>query len=349
MAMELEKYMVDLEERIDPAVERENQRQWIDFLENRFEGEIFSPQRPQPSEPKTDWPDININDAIEDYDLMILDQLRLVSDTLSSGSGNRLNVRTNYGTGIIPSLFGCEQFIMPRETNTLPTARPLGSQDRLKKLLDASVPDIRRGLGEKVFDCAEHFLKAFAEYPKITEFVDLYHPDMQGPIDILELVWGSEMFLGFYDHPQLVKDMLELITRTYIVFMRGWFDLAGMGDVYSAHWGLAMKGHVMLRDDSLMNLSPESHVEFVRPFDQRILDEFGGGGIHFCGRGDHYIEAMSQMNGLSAIAMSEPEYNDMEIIYRNTVDKGIKLIGFNPQAAQSADRPLRAQVQCNPG
>jgi uroporphyrinogen-III decarboxylase len=93
-----------------------------------------------------------------------------------------------------------------------------------------------------------------------------------------------------------------------------------------------------------MNLSPEAYAQFIRPMDQRILDEFGGGQIHFCGRGDHFIEAMCQMNGLSAIAMSQPHLNDMEKIYRNTVDKGIKLLMFNGKAAKSAGRPLRGQV-----
>ena len=349
MAIELEKYLADLEERIDPAIERENQRLWIDFLENGFEGEIFSPQRPQPSKPKTDWPDININDAIEDIDLMVLDQLHAVSNVLSNGADNRLGVRSNYGTGIMSSLFGCERFVMPRETNTLPTTKPLESQDRLKELLDAGVPDIHSQFGGEVFNCAERFAEVFTGYPKISEFVELYHPDMQGPIDILELVWGSEMYLGFYDQPQLLKDMLELITQTYIEFLRAWFDLVGIGNRHSVHWGGTMKGNVMLRNDSLMNMSPELYVEFVRPLDQRIFDEFDGGAIHFCGRGDHYIEEMSRMNGLSVIAMSQPEYNDMETIFRNTVDRDIKIIGLPKQAAEQAlaqKRDLHSNVHC---
>jgi len=40
------------------------------------------------------------------------------------------------------------------------------------------------------------------------------------------------------------------------------------------------------------------------------------------------------MPGISSIAMSQPEYNDMEKIFRNTVDKGIKLIGFSNKYAE---------------
>jgi hypothetical protein len=33
--------------------------------------------------------------------------------------------------------------------------------------------------------------------------------------------------------------------------------------------------------------------------------------------------------------MSQPEYNDMEIIYKNTVDRGIKLLAFNKKTAEA--------------
>ena len=85
-----------------------------------------------------------------------------------------------------------------------------------------------------------------------------------------------------------------------------------------------------------MNLSPEMFEEFVEPYDQRLLDEFNGGVIHFCGKGDHYSYRFPEMNGLHAINMSQPEYNNMETIYKNTVDRGIKIIGFNRQTAELA-------------
>jgi uroporphyrinogen-III decarboxylase len=106
-------------------------------------------------------------------------------------------------------------------------------------------------------------------------------------------------------------------------------------------------GRLMLRNDSLMNLSPETYVEFVRPRDQRLFNEFGGGAIHFCGRGDHYIEAMSEMTGLYQVDMSQPHLNDMEKIFRNTVDKGINLNGALHEpvaAARQAGRALHGRV-----
>jgi len=39
-----------------------------------------------------------------------------------------------------------------------------------------------------------------------------------------------------------------------------------------------MPGKVLLRDDSLMNLSADIFTEFVMPYEQRCLCAFGGSG-----------------------------------------------------------------------
>ena len=185
------------------------------------------------------------------------------------------------------------------------------------------------------------------EYPKIGRYVHIYHPDCQGPMDICELIWGSTLFYALYDQPDLIAALLEFMTRTYVRFMYAWLEIVPFRKGGSAHWGFYHQGNIMLRDDSAMNLSPAMFDEFVRPYDQRLLSEFGGGAIHFCGKGDHYAPSLPEMNGLYAIHMSQPGYNDMEAIYRCTVDRGIKLIGLANQAAEAAvasGRVLHGQV-----
>ena len=115
------------------------------------------------------------------------------------------------------------------------------------------------------------------------------------------------------------------------------------------HWSMMHGGHIMLRDDSAMNLSPEMFSEFIAPRNQRLLDTFGGGAEHFCGRGEHFISRMGALRTMHAVAMSQPDWNDMETIYRHTVDRGIKLIGLARDAAEAAlarGRDLHGQVHC---
>jgi len=59
---------------------------------------------------------------------------------------------------------------------------------------------------------------------------------------------------------------------------------------------------------------------------------------------------MSTLRGLYAVNLSQPELNDMERVYKHTVDKGINLLELKPEAAQQALaslRNLRGRVHIN--
>jgi len=333
----LSKYLDDLESRIDPAVEDDLLEQWFRFIEARFRGEIFSPRRLYTSAPGLGWPKVLVNDALEDYDRMALQQLASCSDMLARGTGELLAVRANYGTAILPSLFGAELFVMEREMDTLPTSRPLaGGATAMQRLVEQDIPPVEAGLGARVLEMGRYFTTLFKDYPKISRYVTVYHPDIQGPMDVCELLWGSGLFLDVVDHPDLVKALLDLITHTYIKFMQTWLCIQPPAGLYGIHWAMMHKGRIMLRDDSAMNFSPSMFEEFIEPYDQRLLDEFEGGAVHFCGKGSHYIHRLGGLRGLFAVHLSQPEYNDMELICQHTVDRGIPLIGLSRQAAGAA-------------
>lgn len=346
---ELEKYLTDLETRIDSEVENRLINQWISFSDGVCKQEVFRPSRPSPNPAAIAWPIISVNAAIDDYTTMALRQFSSCSSILNNAGGLLMCVRCDYGTGILPSLFGAEQFMMEEQLNTLPASKPLpGGIDNIKALLDKGIPDLRTALGGKVLEMGAYFTSLMEGFPKIKDHVYIYHPDLQGPMDICELLLGSDIFTGIYDHSDLIKDLLKLITETYILFMREWNKLVAPMVGYAVHWGMLHKGQVMLRNDSAMNFSPSMYKEFIRPFDQMIFDEFRGGAIHFCGRGNHYIESMSQMRSLYAINLSQPELNDMETIFKHTVDKGIKLLGLSRTVTDTvlgSGRNLGGQVQ----
>jgi hypothetical protein len=343
----IETCLEDLERRIDSSTEADLYEQWADFIEGAFDGELFSPARGKAFAPHVEWPQVTVNETLDDFDKMALQQFGMCSQALAAGGGALLCVRANYGTGILPSLFGVEMFVMDDQADTLPTNKPINDPDAIQVLLDRGVPDLRLALGGKVLTMGKRFMDIARRYPAIGRYVHIYHPDLQGPMDVVELLWGSRLFLDIVDMPDRVHALLNLVTETYIRFMQAWQQIVPPSNGQSVHWSMLQKGRVMLRDDSAMNLSPQMFDEFIKPYDQRILDTFGGGAIHFCGRGDHYIESMSHMPGLTAVAMSQPEYNDMEVIFRNTVDRGIKLLGLSRPTADdalAARRPLHSNV-----
>jgi len=341
----LKQCLDDLASRFDDADEDRRRQEWIQFLDNRCPDDVFVPRRRTPRPARFTWPAVTVNQAIADPEAMLIQQFAWCSNVLAHGDPFVLCVRCNYGIGILPTVFGCELFMMEESTGSLPTALPVGGRDRIEALVNAGVPNVRTGLGAKVFETAERFQAIFAEYPSIARNVALYHPDWQGPIDVAEVVWGSDLFYAFPDEPELVKRFLKLVTDTYAAAVHEWCRTVGAPGRYTAHWGCMQRGFLMLRNDSLMNLSADTYVELIRPMDQRLLDEFGGGGIHFCGRGSHFIAAMSELRGLTGIAMSQPELNDMDTILDHTVDKGIKLLGYPWDKVPLKHRPLHGQLQ----
>jgi len=339
----------DLENRIDPEVEERLQSEWLDFTEGRFDGDIFSPRRAKKSPHGLEWPEVTVNRAQVDLDAMIIQQYGACSNQIANGAGGLMTVRTNYGTGIMASLFGAELFVMDEELGTLQTTRPLGA-DATIKVIEKGVPDLEAGLGSKVFEAGRRFAEIASTYPKIGKYVHIYHPDAQGPMDICEMLWGSDIFIDLVDRPEQVHRVLEVLTETYLAFIRKWDETVGASDRdWSGHWGMMQPGKIMIRTDSGMNLSPDHYDEFIRPYDQRLFNELGGGAVHFCGRGSHYIESCCAMAGMRAINLSQPSYNDMETIYTHTVDKGILLLGFSREHAEKAvadGRDLHGRVHC---
>ena len=368
----LSAYLDDLEARLDPAIEDALLHDWQAFIDGEGQGCIFAPSRARRCPPNIEWPTISINEALDDFEAMALQQFLGCSHALEHGTGALPAVRCNSGTSILPSIFGAEVFIMAPELNTLPTSWPVGDTDAIEALVARGAPDLQTGQGGRTFEMAARFMELIGSRPNVSRYVHLYHPDLQGPMDVCELLWGSPLFLGLVDSPELAKALLTLVTETYVRFMRAWFEIvdprppppcaAGAKDCgatrpvphnengwNTVHWSLLHKGRIMLRDDSAMNLSPAMFDEFIAPYNQRLLDELDGGALHFCGRGDHYIDQVGAMRNLSAVAMSQPHCNDMETIFRHTVDKGLKLLALPRDAADAAvarGRDLHGNVHC---
>lgn len=318
-------WLEKLEKAIDLDWERQKLRIWKHVLDLKPVEDCFEVYRSAGGRPVGEWPAILINDAIADPAKMLLRELAGVYSVVCQRTYHIPNIRCNYGTCILPSLFGAQTFWMEDVQDILPTNKPLG-EGAIDGLLAAGMPDLSGGFGGRVFETAEYFKEVLKPYPKLSEVIWIYHPDLQGPIDVVELLWGSEMFYAFYDQPERVKAITEMVTQTYTAFMKRWMQVIPPRDhTHTVHWGRMWKGQVMLRDDSIVNLSSEMYEQFVRPYDERILQQFEGGAIHFCGHVDHCIDSLTESNWLTAINPSQPHLNDMRKIHAASVGKGIIL------------------------
>lgn len=326
-------YLDDLEERLDDETEQTLFRQWYDFVERKVTSSYFDPSRPVKRESRLAWEPMLLNDALKSYDNMIYSQLQRCNEQLRDGGGELLVFRSNYGTGILPSLFGCEIREMPYEQNSLPSPLPVDAEALRELLEDVKAGkrtiDVKSGLPGKCFEAAGYLRELMKDYPKLSRYLHIYTPDTEGPCSIAEEVLGSELYCMFYEEEELIHDLLDVITDTFIRFVRAWHaEFLPVDDTHAIDLGLLHRGHILIREDSATNISPDMYEEFIMPRDQKILDAFGGGILHFCGKGDHLIPKFAQLNGFYALNMSQPDWNDMNTIYSNTIDKGIEIIGM---------------------
>ena len=332
MEINIHAYLADLEKRLD---EEQEQRLYDDYV--RFAGREmtegwFEPKRvPVPSE--IEWPAVCFNDTFRDFDMMIYKQLCRCNEQLANGGGELLVVRPNYGIGLIPSMFGCDIKFLPDEQNYLPSPVKLPWEKVLElaeNFKAGLVPDVRSGLGQKCIDAGHHLEELLKAYPKLGKFLHLYTPDTQGPCDITEAVMGSDFYFNLYDEEDAVHDFTDLVTDTFIRFVKVWKEeFPCCGNDLSYDYGLIYKGGILIREDSACNISGTMYDEFFFDADNKILKEFNGGLIHFCGHGDHLVPSFSRLDGITALNMSQPDMNDMDgIIYPNTIEKGIEIIGM---------------------
>ena len=213
-------------------------------------------------------------------------------------------LRPDYGVSIVPSLFGLKYKIANGDK---PWVEHAGTLDDVKAIIDAGVPDLRRGLGAKVFDAYDFYKQVLSEYPNCSEHIALYHPDLQGPFDVAHLIWGSDIYYALFDKTELVQSLLELVTQTYMEFLREikkYIDDEDGGYVYQ--WGTLYKGGVVLRDDTAVNLSVDMYEEFVKPYDERVLEAFGGGSIHYCGHGLQWLSSMMGSRDMHTLNFGQP-------------------------------------------
>jgi hypothetical protein len=275
----------------------------------------------------TDWPRFPYNDAFYDPSKMLLNQLYAPFIHNQLKDDHPLNIRCNFGTVILPSIFGVGYQLT--ETS-LPWCHHLTSRDAVRRLIANGIPDPHSGLGGRCFETADYYREVLADYPKLAQAVAIYHPDMQGPFDVAHLIWGPDIFVALYDCPELVHELLTLVTETYIVWMKQWKAFIGEGNDFTTHWNFYIKGGIMVRDDTPVMLSLAHYETFVKPYDQQLLDEFGGC-IHFCGKADYLVPSMCESRNLYGIHSSQPELNDMRMIKDAAFAQQIALLGV-PEA-----------------
>jgi len=200
-----------------------------------------------------------------------------------------------FGTGVLASGFGAKVKVPDDPADDPAVLEPL-----LKSPADVArlrLPDPNRdGWMPRVL--------AAIDYAVAQDDLPVGLTDMQGPLDTAGQLCGqAQLYQWMYTEPRLVHDLMSLITEAFIGWVKAQKQHIGEGP----DWSYGLQGAfspgcgVWESDDDLVLVSAPLYREFVAPYVSRIFTAFGGGSIHFCGKGAYHLETFRQIDHLGPL------------------------------------------------
>lgn len=237
-----------------------------------------------------------------------------------------LQIRPNYGVGMISSLFGAE--IKVRD-DVMPWVVHLEDEDAFRDAIARGIPDLNGGLAGKMKEAYEVFAEWLRPYPKCAQAIRMTQPDMQGPFDNLHLLRGGDIFYDLYDDPDMVHEALDVITETMIGFQKAIPQLNDRaGDAYYIHKAIYSGAALIKLDTETAMISEEMFEEFCKPYNKRVLEAVGGGSIHFCGGGKTWPNRQMPDAPIGSLNFGNPEMQDLISGWGHVREKKINIVGY---------------------
>jgi len=156
--------------------------------------------------------------------------------------------------------------------------------------------------------------------------VRIFPLDLQGPYDMAHIIYGDAIFYDMFDDPAFVHHLMDLCCHAIIWGMEQCLAAIPGSDDVVAHYSAVVipraMGGIKISEDTSTLLSPDAIDEFVVPYTSRILEHFGGGYIHYCGKNDYLFKAMVGMEKSIGINFGNPEMHDMNEILSEIAEAG---------------------------
>lgn len=286
-------------------------------------------------------------EAFSDFDKMLYNELTAISSNVLNSVETRddfpLQIRPNFGIGVISSILGAEVRLLE---GSMPWVQHR-TLEEVQESIAKGIPDLDTGLGQKVRQCCEHFRERLAPYPKLSKYIHITQPDLQGPFDILHLLLGSDVFYHLMDEPEICHEILDLATDTYIAYRKFIepyiMDKADGGKKCYVHFGM-YGGSVVIKDDTATaTVSQDMYEEFALPYNKRIYDAFGTASLHYCGKQKswHY-ESMIKQN-INCLNFGNSERHDWKGSFPILAEKKICVVDVGEDQPYSFCKSLMDQ------
>jgi hypothetical protein len=160
--------------------------------------------------------------------------------------------------------------------------------------------------------------------------IEVYPLDLQGPVDLAHLVYGDDFFYDLYDDPEFIDHLFKLVNACIIKTVSDCLEIIAPVE-YVAHYNnlvIPSNAPLKISEDTSTLLSRNHILSFALPNTNFILEQFGGGYIHYCGKNPHLYEAsVNMMPKVVGINFGNTDMHDMSTVYRDMVAKGLIYYG----------------------
>src|SRR3990172_6812887 len=95
---------------------------------------------------------------------------------------------------------------------------------------------------------------------------------------------------------------------------------------FSHQHATVLPGHILIRNDTPINISPDMYREHVAAHDEAVLSRLGGGGIHFCGKGEHLVPEILKLPSVTALDLGQPQKNDLDKAYSLAAARKVPIV-----------------------
>lgn len=271
----------------------DNQLKRIEELSRRYKMMYEEPQHCSPmfiiNGPSKNLPPWE--ERLEDPIKMLQAQLEQLRFHIQAEDDRIPTLRVELGTGQVAAAFGCEIAV---PTNSMPAVKSHVIKN-IKDVYELKKPSLDAGMYGKL----KEFTRVFLE--NMPYGVQIQPPDLQSPFNCAHLIRGNDILLDFYDDPEALGYLLDLITDYMIDLVPYLKNMIHSSNEWFLDYGALWKGGARISNCTMHLISPAMYAEFVLPRDRRLFAEIGGGRIHYCGSYKEVIDEFVKIPSLTGL------------------------------------------------
>ena len=191
----------------------------------------------------------------------------------------------DYAMVLLPEVFGCEITFFD---DAIPWANPANLSD--DKIMALQVPDLTTSYPMTEIIRQMDYLER--KYGRVTGNINT-----TGVLNLALKIRGDQLYLDFYENPELVYRLFDICTETIIqlaVYVK-----KRTGTLASSVTPMAAPETYVLPNCTVVHISNELYEKYVLPCDRRLAKTLQPFGIHHCGKADQVMAGYAKIPDLS--------------------------------------------------